>query len=95
MQLCVIINLKLKIMTQTYSITGIMCKGCASHVKEQIEKHPDVTLFDVSPTTMNILRKPKEAVISMNQHIPIAELQLFLDKDSEYSGRYSISQADH
>jgi len=79
-------------MTQTYSITGIMCKGCASHVKEQIEKHPDVTLVDVSPTTMNILRKPKEAVISMNQHIPIAELQLFLDKDSEYSGRYSISQ---
>jgi len=92
MQLCVIINLKPKIMTQTYSITGIMCKGCASHVKEQIEKHPDVTLVDVSPTTMNILRKPKEAVISMNQHILIAELQRFLDQDSKYSGRYSISQ---
>ena len=78
-------------MTHTYSITGIMCKGCAGHVKEQIEKHPDVTLVDVSPTTMNILRKPKEAVISMNQHISIAELQEFLDKDTEYAGRYSIS----
>ena len=95
MELCVIINLKPKIMTQMYSVTGIMCKGCTSHVKEQIEKHPDVTLVDVAPTTMNILRKPKEAVISMNQHIPIAELQLFLDKDSKYSGKYSISQADH
>jgi len=80
-------------MTNTYSVTGIMCKGCASHVKEQIEKHPDVTLVDVSPTTMNILRKPKQAVISMNKHIPIAELQLFLDKDTEYAGRYAISQA--
>ena len=29
--------------------------------------------------------------INMNQHIPIAELQRFLDQDSKYSGRYSIS----
>ena len=92
MQICAIINLKQKIMKQTYSVTGIMCSGCTGHVKEQIEKHPDVTLVDVSPTTMNILRKPKEAVISMNKHIPLAELQLFLDKNSKYSGKYSISQ---
>ena len=78
-------------MKQTYSVTGIMCKGCASHVKEQIEKHPDVTLVDVSLTTMNILRRPKKAVITMNQHVPIEELQLFLEKDSEYAGRYIIS----
>ncbi|MBL4624130.1 MAG: heavy-metal-associated domain-containing protein [Flavobacteriales bacterium] len=81
-------------MTQTYSINGIMCNGCAGHVKEQIEKHPNVTQVDVSATTMNLLLRPKEAIISMNQHIPISELQLFLDKDSEYSGKYSISQAD-
>ena len=79
-------------MTHTYSITNMHCKGCARHVKEQIEKHPDVTLVDIAPITMNILRRPKEAVISMNQNISIEELQLFLDKDSEYSGRYSISQ---
>ncbi|MBL4625080.1 MAG: heavy-metal-associated domain-containing protein [Flavobacteriales bacterium] len=82
-------------MTKTYSINGVMCNGCAGHVKEQIEKHPGVTQVDVSATTMNLLRKPKEAIISMNQHISIAELQLFLDKDSKYSGRYSISQTDH
>ena len=79
-------------MTQTYLVSNIMCKGCVGHVKEQIEKHPDVTQVDVSPTTMNILRKPKEVVISMNQHIPIAELQLFLDKDTKYAGRYIILQ---
>ena len=79
-------------MTQTYSVTGIMCRGCASHVKEQIEKHPDVTLVDISRINLvNILLKPKEAVISMNQHTSITELQRFLDQDSKYSGRYSIS----
>ncbi|PCJ80430.1 MAG: copper resistance protein CopZ [Flavobacteriales bacterium] len=80
-------------MKQTYSVNGIMCNGCVSHVKEQIEKHPDVNLVDVSSVNlMNILRKPKKAVISMNQHVSIAELQKFLDKDSEYAGRYTISQ---
>jgi len=78
-------------MTHTYSVTGMMCKGCASHVKEQIEKHPDVTLVDISPITLvEKVRRRKEAVISMNQHISIAELQRFLDQDSKYSGRYSI-----
>jgi Cu2+-exporting ATPase len=61
------------------------CAGCAGHVKEQIEKHPDVTLVDIS-------LEQSEAVINMNQHIPIEELQRFLDKDSEYAGRYTISQ---
>jgi len=83
MQLCVIINLKQKIMTRTYSITGMQCTGCAGHVKDQLEEHPDVTLVDVS-------LKQNEGVINMNQLIPIAELQRFLDQDSKYSGRYSI-----
>ncbi len=83
MQLCVIINLKPKIMTHTYSITGMQCTGCAGHVKDQIENHPDVTLVDAS-------LKQNEAEINMNQLIPIAELQRFLDQDSKYSGRYSI-----
>ncbi len=88
MQLCVIINLKPKIMTHTYSITGMQCTGCAGHVKDQIENHPDVTLVDVS-------LKQNEAVINMNQLIPIAELQISLDQDSKYSGIYSISHDHH
>jgi len=71
-------------MTHTYSITNMQCTGCVGHIKEQIEKHPDVTLVDVS-------LEQNEAEISMNQHISKAELQLFLDKDTEYAGRYSIS----
>jgi len=88
MQLCVIINLKPKIMTHTYSITGMQCTGCAGHVKDQLEQHPDVTLVDVS-------LKQNEAEINMNQLIPIAELQISLDQDSKYSGIYSISHDHH
>ncbi len=77
--------MKLKIMKHTYSITNMGCTGCVGHIKEQIEKHPDVTLVDVS-------LEQNEAAINMNKHIPIAELQLCLDKDTEYAGRYAISQ---
>ena len=85
MQLCVIINLKQKIMTHTYSITNMQCTGCVGHIKEQIEKHPDVTLVDAS-------LEQNKAVINMNQHIAITELQSFLDKDTEYAGRYVINE---
>ncbi len=70
-------------MIRTYSITGMQCTGCAGHVKDQLEQHPDVTLVDIS-------LKQNEAVINMNERIPIAELQISLDQDSKYSGRYSI-----
>ncbi|MBL4705564.1 MAG: heavy-metal-associated domain-containing protein [Flavobacteriales bacterium] len=73
-------------MTHTYSITNLNCTGCVGHIKEQIEKHPNVTLVDVS-------LEQSEAVINMGKHVPIAELQSFLDKDTEYAGRYIISQA--
>ena len=72
-------------MKHTYSITNMHCTGCVGHIKEQIEKHPDVTLVDVS-------LEQNEAVINMDKHITIAELQLSLDKDTEYAGRYAISQ---
>jgi len=75
-------------MTHTYSITGMQCTGCAGHVKDQLEQHPDITLVDIS-------LKQNEAVINMNQHIPIAELQISLDQDSKYSGRYSINHDHH
>ena len=71
-------------MTNKYSITGMITTGCAGHVKDQIERHPDVTLVNTS-IEHNIV------VISMNQEVSIAELQEFLDKDTEYAGRYSIS----
>ena len=94
MELCDIVIITPNIMTHTYLISNIMCNGCVSHVTEQIEKHPDVTQVDVSHVIlMNVTRRPKKAVIRMNQHVSIEELQVFLDKDSEYSGRYSISQA--
>jgi len=78
------INLKLKIMTHTYSITGMICAGCANHVKDQIERHPDVTQVET-------LIEQHKVVISMNQKVSIVKLQEFIDKDSEYAGKFYIS----
>ena len=71
-------------MTHTYSISNMNCAGCAGHIKEQIEKHPDVMLVEVS-------LEQNEAEINMSQQIPKEELQRYLDHDTEYAGRYSIS----
>ena len=71
-------------MTQTYSISGMICTGCADFVKEQIEKHPEVNLVET-------FREENKIVISMNQEVPIAELREFLDKDSEWVGKFSIN----
>ena len=81
-------------MKKTYSITGISCNGCVGHVKEQIEKHPDVTQVEITAVALfNIFGKPKEAVISTNQDVSMEELQVSLDKDSEYAGKYTIIKA--
>ena len=65
-------------MTHTYSITGMTCTGCADKVKDRIDWHPDVTLSEIS------LEK-NEAMITMNQHVPIAKLQDLFGGDSKYS----------
>ena len=73
-------------MKNTYSISNINCTGCVGHIKQQIEKHPDVNLVEVTLEQSN-------AVINMNKDVPVAELQIFLDTDTEYAGRYIVSQA--
>ena len=71
-------------MKHTYSITGMICTGCADFVKEQIERHQEVSLVET-------LREQNKIVISMNQDISVAELQKSLDKDSVWVGKFSIS----
>jgi len=79
-------------MIKTYSIKGMMCKGCKRHIKEQLEKHPNVKQVDISRLTLvDVARRRKDAVISLIQHTTIAELQRFIDLDTEYAGRYFIS----
>ena len=70
-------------MTHTYSITGMICEGCEKFVKEQIERHPEVSLVET-------LREENKLVIRTSQDISVAELQKSLDKDSEWVGKFDI-----
>lgn len=66
-------------MKHTYKISGMTCNGCRSHVEEALNNFDKVTHATVD------LEKA-EAIIEMEQHIPIEELK----KVVEAVGNYSI-----
>src|SRR6478752_6253555 len=70
-------------MTHTYNITGMTCGNCVAKAKSQLLMLGDVTDADVQ------LSAP-QATITMQKHIPTAELQKALSK----AGNYTISEAD-
>ena len=72
-------------MTHTFSISNMNCGGCVGHIKEQLEVHSHVTQVEVSLAQ-------GEVVIDMLQSIPLADLQRCLDHDTQYAGRYIISE---
>ena len=65
-------------MTHTYTITGMTCSGCTTTIKDQIEKHPEVTLAEIS-------LEQNEAIVHMTNHVPTSELKLLLGADNKYS----------
>lgn len=72
-------------MKHTYHIQGMSCNGCRSHVEETLSKVEGVTGVEVS------LEKA-EAVIQMEEHIPIETFEEALKNDG---GRYSIHAHGH
>ncbi|MDX1328925.1 MAG: heavy metal-associated domain-containing protein, partial [Arenibacter sp.] len=68
-------------MTHTYTIVGMTCNGCRSHVEETLKKVEGVTNASVD------LAKA-EATIEMKEHIGIEKFQRALEKEG---GRYSIA----
>ncbi|WP_417799312.1 heavy metal translocating P-type ATPase [Tenacibaculum sp.] len=73
-------------MKHTYYIHGMTCNGCRSHIEETLSKAQDVSKVSVN------LEKA-EAIIEMEQHIPLETFQKVLKDDG---GRYSIHhQGDH
>ncbi|MEW2921605.1 heavy metal translocating P-type ATPase [Muricauda sp. ANG21] len=72
-------------MKHTYHIHGMSCNGCRSHVEETLSKVDGVTGVEVS------LEKA-EAVIQMEEHIPIETFEEALKNDG---GGYSIHAHDH
>ncbi len=70
-----------KTMRHTYSISGMNCNGCATHVQEALSSVPGVTNVVVD------LQKA-EAVIDMELHIPLEKLKEALKNSG---GNYDIS----
>lgn len=70
-------------MTHTYNISGMTCNGCVTKAKSELLKLGDVTEANVQLTS-------PQATITMQKHIPIAQLQAALNK----AGKYTITEAD-
>jgi copper chaperone CopZ len=72
-------------MTHTYQVTGMTCANCETNVKSSLLSLPDVTSVEVSKDTST-------ATITMNNHIPISELQNSLGGNAS---KYKISAVHH
>lgn len=68
-------------MTHIYSISGMSCNGCRTHVEEALSNTKGVT-----KATVNLQKA--EAVIEMKQHIPLGTLRKAL---KSLEGNYDIS----
>ncbi|MCF1192900.1 cadmium-translocating P-type ATPase [Mangrovimonas sp. AS39] len=73
-------------MTHTYHIHGMTCNGCRCHVEETLSK-----VQGVSKATVNL--EKSEAIIEMEQHIPLETFQKALKDEGD---RYGIHyQGEH
>src|SRR5690606_4910698 len=73
-------------MKHTYSIQGMTCNGCRSHVEKTLSEVEGVS-------SATVLLEEKEAIIEMESHIPIEKFQEALKNDG---GGYSIyNEGDH
>nr|WP_288931830.1 heavy metal translocating P-type ATPase [uncultured Allomuricauda sp.] len=72
-------------MKHTYHIHGMSCNGCRNHVEETLSKVDGVNAVEVN------LEKA-EAVIEMEEHIPIKKFEEALEKDG---GGYGIHTEGH
>lgn len=68
-------------MTHTYNISGMTCNNCVAKVRSELLKLGDVTEANVQ------LNSP-QATITMQQHVPLLQLQAALNK----AGNYVISE---
>lgn len=70
-------------MTHTYQLTGMTCSSCEDKVKKALELVDNITNVAVS-------KDKNTATVSMNKHVPLADLQSALDS------KYQISNSiDH
>lgn len=75
-------------MTHTYSISGMTCEGCVANVKSKLLTQPDVLAADVN-------LKEQKAVITMQTHVRVTELQRVIGVNAKYKISEDISNHSH
>jgi cation transport ATPase len=73
-------------MTHSYTVAGITCEGCVAKVKSKLLMHPDVLSADVK-------LEGQKAVITMQKHLSITDLQETIGVDTKY--KISADTSDH
>src|SRR5258708_3419133 len=73
-------------MTHSYIVKGITCEGCVAKVKGKLLMHPDITAADVT-------LENQKAVITMQRHLSVEELQEVIGTDNKY--KISEDASDH
>jgi cation transport ATPase len=73
-------------MTHSYAVKGITCEGCVTKVKSKLLAHPDITAADVK-------LEGQKAVITMQKHLSVAELQEAIGANTKY--RITAEAGDH
>ncbi len=80
------VNQAINQMTHSYTVDGITCEGCVAKVKSKLLMHPDVLSADVK-------LEGQMAIISMQKHLSVAELQEAIGVDTKY--KISADTPDH
>lgn len=74
-------------MTHSYKVSNMTCDGCITNVKSKLLIHPDILSAEVN--------LPDNAVITMQKHISLKELQDIIGTDSKYRISENRSDSSH
>ncbi|MBK7036065.1 MAG: cation transporter [Bacteroidetes bacterium] len=74
-------------MTHSYKVSNMTCSGCLTNVKSRLLMHPDVLSAEVE--------LPDNAIITMQNHISLTQLQDAIGRDSKYRISVNATDASH
>ncbi len=74
-------------MTHSYKVSNMTCGGCITNVKSRLLIHPDILSAEVN--------LPDNAVITMQKHISLKELQEVIGTESKYRISSDGSDSSH
>jgi cation transport ATPase len=75
-------------MTHSYTVSGITCEGCVAKVKHKLLMNPDITAADVK-------LEGQKAVITMQRHLTVDELQDTIGRDTKYVIKEDAADHSH